>query len=89
MASIRSCAANACAACVIWVLVRIPLYTIQSDIAVMVHELYERIQREGLDVVDTGFFVSMNRFLDLPRDIELLAAINRMRRLTWSKPDTH
>jgi hypothetical protein len=34
---------------------------------------------EKLTVSDTGFFISMARFLDLPRKYELYAAINRMR----------
>lgn len=53
------------------------------DIAGKIRELYEKIEKEGLDVIDTGFFVSMNRFMDLPREFELRAAINRMRNVTW------
>jgi hypothetical protein len=40
---------------------------------------------DGLHVIDTGFFTGMSRFLDLPRKMELRAAINRMRGLTWTK----
>jgi hypothetical protein len=54
------------------------------DIKANIREMYDRIEKEGLDIVDTGFFVSMSRFLDLPREAELLAAINRMRRTTWT-----
>jgi hypothetical protein len=53
------------------------------DAADMVNKLYEKIEAEGLDAVDTGFFVSMKRFLDLPRVYELRAAINRMRNVEW------
>ena len=55
------------------------------DIKARVRELYERISREGLDVVDTGFFVGMGRYLDLPREIEVYAAVNRMRGLRWRR----
>jgi predicted ABC-class ATPase len=46
-------------------------------------ELYKRIEREGINVVDTGFFTTMDRFLDVPREFELRALINRMRRVSW------
>jgi hypothetical protein len=55
----------------------------EINISAKVHELYEQIRQEGLDIVDTGFFSTMSRFIDLPREIELQAAINRMRRVTW------
>ncbi len=55
----------------------------QIDTKAMVNELYENIKKEGLNLVNTGFFTSMNRFLDLPRSIELHAAINRMRHTVW------
>ena len=31
----------------------------------------------------TDRFVSMNRFMDMPRQFEVLAAINRMRHVIW------
>jgi len=54
------------------------------DVAACVRELYDQIGKKGLNLIDTGFFTGMNRFLDLPREFELHAAINRMRRVTWS-----
>ena len=33
--------------------------------------------------VDTGFFTTMDRFMDMPRRFEVLAAINRMRHVMW------
>ena len=53
------------------------------DIAEKISALYRKIAVEGLDVVDTNFFVNMERFYDLPREIELRAAINRMRKVEW------
>ncbi|GHU37057.1 hypothetical protein FACS1894105_08470 [Clostridia bacterium] len=57
----------------------------EIEIASMVHKLYTQIAEEGLNVIDTGFFTTINRFLDLPRKFELRAAINRMRRVKWTK----
>lgn len=56
----------------------------EIEIDVCIRKLYEQIEKEGLDIVDTGFFTTMSRFLDLPREFDLRAAINRMRRVTWS-----
>ena len=55
----------------------------EIDVASCVRELYEQIGRQGLNLVDTGFFTTMNRFLDLPREFELQAAISRMRHVAW------
>ena len=54
------------------------------DIAAKIEELYAQIMAEGLNVVDTGFFTTMNRFMDMPRQFELMAAINRMRYVTYT-----
>jgi hypothetical protein len=59
-------------------------YGCEIDISAKVCELYEQILRDGFGAIETGFFVTMNRFLDLPRKTELHAAINRMRRVTWT-----
>ena len=55
------------------------------DIVSTVKTLYGQIQRDGLNLVDTGFFTSMNRFMDMPRCYDILAAINRMRQVQWKK----
>ncbi|MCL2500128.1 MAG: ABC-ATPase domain-containing protein [Defluviitaleaceae bacterium] len=49
------------------------------DINKSVDELYKRIEKEGFEVIDTGFFTDMSRFMDMPRRFELMAAIYRMR----------
>lgn len=54
------------------------------DVAELVRNLYAKIEENGINVVDTGFFTTMNRFLDLPREFELRAAINRMRHVNWA-----
>ncbi|MBO5109727.1 MAG: AAA family ATPase [Clostridia bacterium] len=51
------------------------------DLPARIRQLYDRIDREGLDSVYTAFFTTCQRFLDLPRPQELLALIYRMRHL--------
>ncbi|MCL2363766.1 MAG: ABC-ATPase domain-containing protein [Defluviitaleaceae bacterium] len=55
------------------------------DIITKVRALHAQIQKEGLDLVDTGFFTGMKRFMDMPRCYDILAAINRMRKVQWEK----
>lgn len=55
------------------------------DIAAKIDDLYTEIEKEGLDTVFSSFFTTTERFLDLPRKQELLAAINRMRRISYMK----
>jgi len=50
-----------------------------ADAAAGARELFEKLETEGLDLVDTGFFVGMERFMDMPRLFELMAAVRRMR----------
>lgn len=61
--------------------------TIQSigriDILENIKNLYSKIYTEGLNHVDSGYFTSMSRFMELPRQFEVIAAINRMRHITW------
>ncbi len=52
------------------------------DLDRRVDELYDEIDREGLDIVFSGFFTTTERFLDLPRKYELKAAVHRMRKIT-------
>jgi len=53
------------------------------DVAKWVDDLYSQIEIEGLDLIDTGFFTTMERFMDLPRPYEIMAAIHRMRLVEW------
>jgi len=55
------------------------------DIITAVKALYSQIQTDGLNLVDTGFFTGMNRFMDMPRCYDILAAVNRMRQTEWQK----
>ena len=55
------------------------------DIEKKIDELYLRIDKEGLDFLYSAFFTTCERFLDLPRKIDLMAAINRMRMINITK----
>ena len=57
------------------------------DIEEKMHALYLRIKEEGLDFLYSSFFTTCERFLDLPRKQELLAVINRMRKIHVEKGD--
>jgi len=53
------------------------------DVTQWVSDVYTQIAKEGLNLVDTGFFTGMDRFMDLPRPFEVIAAIHRMRLVQW------
>ncbi|MBR6726155.1 MAG: hypothetical protein IKL81_04130, partial [Clostridia bacterium] len=55
------------------------------DIERKVNDLYARINEEGIDFLYSPFFATCERFLDLPRKQELMALINRMRRINMVK----
>lgn len=55
------------------------------DVVKKVDELYERIEKEGIDFLYSSFFTTCERFFDLPRKQELFALINRMRRINFAK----
>ncbi len=57
------------------------------DISSAVAKLYEEIGRDGLDVVFSSYFTDCERFLDLPRSIELRALIARMRGTAYAASD--
>ena len=51
------------------------------DIEKKINDLYGRIDEEGLDFLYSSFFTTCERFLDLPRKQELMALVNRMRKI--------
>lgn len=53
------------------------------DLQAMTEELYRKIQKEGLECVFSNYFTECGRFLDLPRREDVLAAIYRMRQITF------
>lgn len=58
------------------------------DMPRAVDELYKDIEREGLDVVFSSYFTDCERFMDLPRRIELRALAARMRHTAYAVSDT-
>lgn len=46
--------------------------------------LYQRIETEGLDCIFSNYFTACDRYLDLPRQEEVLAAVNRMRKVRFA-----
>ena len=55
------------------------------DLPKRISELYERIDKEGLDVLYSSYFTTCKRFLDLPRRQELRMLVDRMRRINYLK----
>ncbi|MBR2347113.1 MAG: ABC-ATPase domain-containing protein [Clostridia bacterium] len=55
------------------------------DIERKIEDLYARIYEEGIDFLYSSFFTTCERFLDLPRKQELMALINRMRKINMIK----
>ena len=55
------------------------------DIERKINDLYARIEEEGIDFLYSSFFTTCERFLDLPRKQELMALINRMRKINMVK----
>ncbi|MDD4476242.1 MAG: ABC-ATPase domain-containing protein [Eubacteriales bacterium] len=56
---------------------------INVDVVKRIDELYNNIEKDGLDVVFSSYFTTCERFLDLPRKCELRAVINRMRKISF------
>ncbi len=54
---------------------------LEIELCKKVDELYGRIEAEGLDFLYSSYFTTCARFLALPRRQELLALVNRMRRI--------
>ena len=55
------------------------------DLREVIDALYQKIEAEGVDYVYSSYFTTCKRFLDLPRKAELLALINRMRKIKFNK----
>lgn len=55
------------------------------DIEKKINNMYEKIDAEGIDFLYSSFFTNCERFLDLPRKQELMALINRMRKINMVK----
>ena len=57
----------------------------EIDLGKKINDMYARIEEEGIDFLYSSFFVTCERFLDMPRKQELIALINRMRKIRLEK----
>lgn len=55
------------------------------EIKKKIDDLYRQIDEKGIDFLYSSFFTTCERFLDLPRKQELMALINRMRKINMVK----
>lgn len=55
------------------------------DLKRQIDDLYEKIEQEGLDCVFSGYFTATGRFLDLPRKLELMMLVSRMRKVHFTR----
>ena len=46
-------------------------------------EMYIQIEKDGLDTIFSNYFLKCSRFLDIPRKEEVLAAVYRMRNISF------
>ncbi len=57
----------------------------EVDLKKQIDFLYYKIEAEGLDCIYSSYFTACGRFLDLPRKAEIMAVINRMRKIGFVK----
>lgn len=55
------------------------------DLKQRIDNLYDKIAQEGLDCVFSSYFTATGRFLDLPRKLELMALVSRMRKIHFTR----
>ena len=55
------------------------------DIKARVEELYEKVEKEGVDFLYSSYFTECERFLDIPRRQELYGIIYRMRKISFER----
>ncbi len=53
------------------------------EVAKKLDELYRQMEEEGFDCIFSNFFTECERFMDLPRKEDVLAAVNRMRKVVF------
>ena len=55
----------------------------KMDVTQKLEEVYRRMETEGFDCIFSNFFTECERFMDLPRKGDVLAAVNRMRKVRF------
>ncbi len=53
------------------------------DVGAKLEALYRRMEGEGFDCIFSNYFTDCERFMDLPRKEDVLAAVNRMRKVRF------
>lgn len=53
------------------------------DVGTKLEALYRRMETEGFDCIFSNYFTDCERFMDLPRKEDVLAAVNRMRKVMF------
>lgn len=53
------------------------------DVEDKLKTLYRRMEEEGFDCIFSNYFTECERFMDLPRKEDVLAAVNRMRKVRF------
>ena len=53
------------------------------DVGEKLEALYRRMETEGFDCIFSNYFTECERFMDLPRKEDVLAAVNRMRKVRF------
>ncbi len=53
------------------------------DVGAKLEALYRRMEMEGFDCIFSNYFTDCERFMDLPRKEDVLAAVNRMRKVMF------
>lgn len=59
--------------------------SLKIDMEARIDELYQKLEAEGLDSVYSGFFTTCQRFMEMPRKAELIAVLNRMRHIKFTR----
>ncbi|MBE5929862.1 MAG: ATPase [Lachnospiraceae bacterium] len=61
----------------------ISLNETRIDVGAKLEALYRRMEEEGFDCIFSNYFTDCERFMDLPRKEDVLAAVNRMRKVRF------
>lgn len=61
----------------------VSLNDVKFDVGTKLEALYRRMETEGFDCIFSNYFTDCERFMDLPRKEDVLAAVNRMRKVVF------
>lgn len=61
----------------------VSLNEVKFDVGTKLEALYRKMETEGFDCIFSNYFTECERFMDLPRKEDVLAAVNRMRKVRF------